>query len=226
MTVDLTSLYNLACDACGARARISTPTEQSREAEACNLWFPAIRDQVLASARWPEATKMQRLAQLGLNDSDDVWIEGEPKPGYAYIYAIPADCLRPQYVTDYSQFDIQHFNDESRGLHTNLLAPILVYTFRQEIISLWSAELKMAVMYGLAANICTPLTGKPSRSRQLLQMANTNIIAARETAANTTNEIQESVPDWITARGYSGAPVATRYYYPFGSLLSGVGSVG
>lgn len=224
MTVDITTLYNLALDAVGARSRISQPTEGSRESETCELWFPAIRDQVLASARWPEATKMQRLAQLGLQD-DDAWLAGEPKPGYAYVYAIPADCLRPQYVTDYTPFDIQHFDDENRGLHTNTLAPILVYTFRQEIISLWSAELKMAVVYGLAANICVPLTGKPSRAKQLLQQANVNIIAARETAANMNNEQFEHMPDWIAARGYSGSTPLTQFTYPFGSLLSAINSV-
>lgn len=224
MTVDLTGIYNLALDAFGARGRISSPLETSREAEACNLWFPSIRDQVLASARWPEATKMRRLGQLSSQD-DDSWTPGEPKPGYTYVYGIPSDCVRPQYVTDYSQFDIQHYDDENIGLHTNTLAPILVFTFRQEIISLWSSELKMAVVFALSANVCMSLTGKTSRVKQLFQLANNNILSARETAANTNNEVIESVPEWISGRGYSGAITQTRFYYPLGSLFQAVPNV-
>jgi hypothetical protein len=33
-------------------------------------------------------------------------------------------------------------------------------------------------------------------------------------------EVLDSVPDWITARGYTDASSKTRYFYPYGSLLS------
>lgn len=225
MTVDLTGIYNLALDALGARAKVSSPNENSREAEVCNLWFPAIRDQVLAAARWPEATKMKRLAQLSLQE-DDEWLAGEARPGYTYAYALPADCLRPQYVFDYSAFEIQHYDEESRALFTNLLAPILVYTFRNELISLWSSELKMAVVFGLSANICMTLTGKPSRTKMLLQQANANILAARESAANTNHEFMQATPDWISARGFTDPSQNTQYFYPYGSLLASTIGVG
>jgi hypothetical protein len=74
VAMDIVELYNLALDTVGARATISLPTEQSREAEVCNLWFPNIRDQVLASAAWPEATKMARLAQLATQEGD-TWLD-------------------------------------------------------------------------------------------------------------------------------------------------------
>lgn len=219
MATDVVVLYNLALDAIGARNKISLPSEQSREAEACNLWFPNIRDQVLASAPWPEATKMTRLARLS-DHEDETWIEGRPRPDLFYAFALPSDCLRPQYLAGYGSFTVQSYGTEQRAIMTNGESPILLYTFRQTKVSMWSPELQMAIMYGLAASICVPLTGKTSRAKVLIEQANARIISARETAANTNNERFESMPDWIAARGYSGSISSDRYFYPFGSLLT------
>lgn len=223
MATDVVALYNLALDSIGARATIALPTEESREAEACRLWFPNIRDQVLASAAWPEATKMERLATLKTQDADEdgVWASLDPRPDLTYSYACPSDMLRPQCLTDFSRFAVQSYGDENKALMTNATSPILIYTFRHTKVSQWSSELQMAIMYGLAASICTSLTGKPSRAKDLFEKANNRIIAARESAANMNDEQFESLPEWITARGYSGGTSTLRYVYPFGSLLSG-----
>ncbi len=222
MASDVVVLYNLALDTIGARAKISLPTEQSREAEACNLWYPNIRDQVLASAAWPEATKMARLSLLVTQDTDEdgIWASGDPRPDLLNSYALPSDMLRPQYVAGYGSFSIQSYGTEQRALMTSGENPVLVYTFRQTKVSMWSPELQMAIMYGLAASICISLTGKTSRAKSLMDLANAKIIAARESAANMGAERFESLPDWITARGFSGGSPPTRYIYPFASLLS------
>jgi hypothetical protein len=219
VATDAVALYNLALDAIGARGKISLPTEQSREAEACNLWFPNIRDQVLASAPWPEATKMERLALVSTQD-DDTWAQGEPRPDLTYAYSFPSDCLRPQYLSDFSQFAVQSYGAENKAIMTSKQSPVLVYTFRQNLIQLWGQELQMAIMYGVAASICISLTGKTSRAKILMQQANDIIIAARETAANTNNERLDSLPDWIVGRGYADVSSQTRYFYPFGGLLT------
>lgn len=219
MATDLVVLYNLALDVVGARNKLSLPTEQSREAEVCNLWFPNIRDQVLASAAWPEATKMQRLSLFATQDSD-LWSPGAPRPDLLNAYGIPTDCLRPQYLSDFSRFAVQSYGAENKALMTDANSPILIYTFRQELVQLWSQELQMAIMYGLAASICTTLTGKTSRTKTLLDQANSQIIAARESAANVNDERLESLPDWIAARGYVNTTTAQRFFYPFGALLT------
>lgn len=219
--MDQTTLYNLALDTVGARATISLPSEASRGAEVCNRWFPNIRDQVLASAPWPEATKMERLALLSTHDNtDNKWLQGDPRPDLLYAFSLPTDCLRPQYLSDYTRFAIQAYGAENRALMTNAETPILAYTFRQTLISMWGQELQMAIMLGLAASICKPLTGKTSRAKEILSQANQLIISARETAANTNDERLESLPEWITARGFTDASVKSRYVYPFGSLLT------
>jgi hypothetical protein len=211
-------LFNLALDSVGARNTIAHPNEDSREAEACRLWYPNVRDQVLASAFWPEATKMARLAELGV--AAEEWVSGNPRPGLAFSYAMPADLLRPQYFSDYSHFAVQSFDSENRAIMSNASSPVLVYTYRQTLVQMMSPGLQMGIMYGLAANICISLTGKTSRAKLMIEQANAQIMAAREQAANTNNEVNESIPDWIAARGYSGSGGQTRYFYPYGSLLT------
>jgi hypothetical protein len=162
---------------------------------------------------------MERLALLSTQD-DDTWLQGEPRPDLLNAYALPSDCLRPQYISDFSKFTIQSYAPEQRSLMTNKESPILVYTFRHTLVPLWSSELQQAIMYGLAASICTSLTGKTSRSKILMQSANDRILAARETAANTSDEKLDSLPDWIAARGYTDVAPRTAYFYPFGALLT------
>lgn len=214
-------VYNLALNAVGARSNISSPSEDSREAEVARLWFSPVRDQILSAAAWPEATEIRYLAQLAEADADGdgVWAADDPRPGYTHVYSLPSDLLRPQYLTGFGRFLITSYSSNRRALHTSEPSAALVYTKRLENISQWNPELQMAVVYGLAANICMPLTGKPSRSKMLLEQANNLVLQARMTAANTSAEMHESIPDWIAARGYSNTQ-GQRFFYPYGSLLS------
>lgn len=219
MAADVTGIFNRALDAIGARSNISLPSEQSREAECCRLWYDALRDQIFAAAPWPDATKLRGLSVLASQD-DDEWALGEPRTGYAYSYAVPADMLRPQYLFSGERFQLATLSDNQRVLMTNDAGSTLQYTYRNEVVSLWSPELQMAVTYALAANICQPLTGKTARTKMLIDQANSLILAARITAANTDNEMLDSLPDWISARGYADTSSRSRYTFPFGSMLT------
>jgi hypothetical protein len=210
-------IFNLALNAVGARDNISSPSESSREAEVCSLWYEPVRDLVLAAAPWPEATEFAYLAQVG--EVDDEWTVGDPRPGYSYVYGAPVDMLHPRYLTDFSSFLMTAYSDNRKAIHTNTYQAIMAYTKRLEVISVWGPELQMSIVMGLAAFICTPLTGKPSRAKALETRANGIILSARENSANMSNESYEHIPDWITARGYNST-ATTRYIYPQGSLLS------
>lgn len=216
------AVYNLALNAVGARSNISSPSENSREAEVCALWFSPVRDQILAATRWPEATEVRYLALLTEADADDdgTWAYDDPRPGYSYVYSAPSDMLHPLYMTDWGRFALTAYSSNRKAIHTNTPQAILAYTKRLEAIAQWGPELQMAIVYGLAAHICMPLTGKPSRAKMLATNANNILISARENAANMSDEVHESLPDWITARGFSDASTKSRYFYPYGSLLS------
>ena len=61
---DEVGVYNLALNAIGERSNVSSPTENSRRAEVCRLWYESVRNHILGAAPWPEATSMDYLALL------------------------------------------------------------------------------------------------------------------------------------------------------------------
>jgi len=210
-------VYNMALNAIGARNNVSSPSEQSREAEVCRLWYSSVRDQVLAAASWPEATKFARLA---VSTTQEIpWSAGAPRPGYAYTYGLPTDNLHPQYLTTYEQFIIARGDYNTTLLHTNTPNAILAYTYRNEVVSSWSAQLQMAIVYGLAAYICMPLSAKTQRTSAMLNQANKLILEARESSANWNDEVLDVLPEWIQGRGYN-QQTFPRFVYPFGGLLA------
>lgn len=220
MINDEVTIYNLALNAVGARSNISIPTERSREAETCRLWFGPVRDLVLRAAPWPSAKGLSRLALAMERDQDVAWTDVDPEPGYAYAFRAPSDMLAPRYLSTYSRFSLGTYPDGTMVISCNEPAPILIYTKRQENIALWDVSLQMAIVYGLAGYITMPLTGKSARAGQNIKQANDLIWQARENAANTNDETFESIPEWIAARGYSGISPATRFIFPQGDLLS------
>lgn len=217
MVTDEVGLYNLALNATGARSNLSSVNDRDRGAEVCRLWYPIIRDQVLQAAPWPSCKAFKRLAVLQ-NRSDDPWVEGDPEPGYAIAYSTPSDMIQPRYLSDFSKFTMSSYPGNKRAINSNTSAAVLVYTSRNYNIANWESQLQMAIAYGLAANICMPLSGKPQRASLLIGQANDLITTAKVAAANSESTSYETLPDWIAARGYNN-PSDTRYYFPTGSLL-------
>lgn len=221
---NLVDVYNLALTAIGGRGKISSPTEESREREMLDLWYPRARDQVLAAAPWPSAKAHQRLALI-IERENTTWLSTDPDPGYRYAYAVPNDMLRPRYLTDFSRFTLSTMTDNTAAIMTNTEQAILVYSKRQENIDNFDPELLMAIAYATAAYIARPLTGKRDMASDAQGQANSLITQARLSAANAEETEHESIPEWITARGYGNVAPATRFFYPFGRLISveGVG---
>lgn len=219
MAADEVSVYNMALNAIGTRDNVSSPSEGSREAEVCRLWFGPVRDQVLRAAPWSCAKAHERLALLAERADSLAWTNGDPDPGYRFAYAAPSDMLNPRYLSDFSRFAMSTYNDQL-AIMTNTENPILCYTKSQLLIPLWDISLLMAISNALGSYICMPLTGKPARAKKVQDDANGLIMAARMQSANDDNETFETMPDWITARGYSGSAPDTRFYFPDGPMIS------
>lgn len=217
--MDLVDLYNRALNAVGTRSRVSSPTESSREAETCALWYEGVRDQILRAARWPATRATSRLALLAERDDTLAWETGDPEPGFLYAYALPSDFLYPRHLTTFNRF-VMGSNGSQRVLYTQDEDALLIYTKREENISLWDPEMQMAVVYALAAHISMPLHGKAGRAKFAMEQANELILQARLSAANEDVNQYDSVPDWISMRGYSGSAPSQRYLYPYGPMIS------
>lgn len=241
MINDVVSVFNLALNAIGARSNVGSPDEASREAEVCRLWYTVVRDMILSAAPWPEATAAVNLALKASATSDAsvnyIWQPGgfyttditaiggtwdgvSPLPGFLYKYATPSDMINPQYLTTFDRFRLTNDANDQVVLQCNTENATLVYTKQLTTVSSFSSTFQMALVYGLAGNICSPLTGKRSLTRDLIQQANGHIISAREDAANNSNEIFQGIPDWLIARGFYDAQSNTKFVYPLGQLLA------
>lgn len=225
MITDEVSIYNLALNAVGTRSNVALPTEKSREAEVCRLWFGPVRDRVLRAAPWGCTRAWSRLALLKERDSDESWVSTDPEPGYLFAYGVPSDMLAPRFLAGYQRFSLSSYPGNKLAIMTNVEDALLTYTKRQEVIGLWDTALQMAVVYALAAHIAMPLTGKSQRAKNAMEQANEFIFTAREENANNDMSRVNSTPSWIVARGFSGVSEDTRYFYPFGDLFS-AGEIG
>lgn len=219
-------IYNMALSSVGTKQLVSLPEEASREAELCNLWYDRIVQQILRAAFWPCGRAVARLALQKERDLSTIWQPGDPEPGWQYTYSTPSDMIAPRYLTTFQRFALANATDNSKVIYTNVEQALLIYTKDQPQINSWDPDFLMAVVHGLAAVIALPLHGKPDRAKLAQDKANQLVVQARVDAANSDMESFQTVPDWISARGYAGAAPNTRFIYEYGPLISVTDGVG
>ena len=225
MAKDLVNIYNLALSTVGTRAKVSSPTEQSKEVETCNIWYEVSRDVVFRAAYWPSTRSHRRLAVLKerTNLSDD-WTVDDPSPDWTFAYGAPSDMIAPRYLTTFGRFVLEWWRPTTgpavMAIMTDQEEAILQYSFRQDNMEQWDDSLYLAVVYSLAMNIAMPLTGKLSRVKAARDAGNLIIGEARANVANAEENRLDVVPDWISARGYGEQAPRTKYYWPFGPALA------
>ena len=187
-------------------------TDQSEEAEACNVFYEDNRDSLLKRFNWPFATRRAVLAQLA----------NESRGGWAYCFALPADCLKARYIfpdglsqvlytpVQPSQllgiwtnprtprvdqrvpFAIEkQANTESAMLLCDYSTPTLVYTAKTADVAQFSALFTDALAWLLATDLAMALTLRPDRYDLAKKEA---AEALKLCEAESLNEAQEDVP--------------------------------
>lgn len=213
---DLVAIFNRALSACGAEAEIADPDENSREAATCRLWYPFVRDNVLASAPWPSVRKMARLARIATRASNSEWASGAPNPRYRFAYAPPSDLLQPYHLNSYLPFSFDLVGAQ-RAFSMDEETPIMHYNARVEDPSAWEPKLALAITHTLATYLAIPITGRSQRLQENAQLAFGAVEEAQTAAANSQDQREENLPDWFQVRGYDNFS-QQRFYYPMQSL--------
>lgn len=215
-TVD--DLFALAVSACHGDSTPEGLISSSRAYTLCERWYDIVRKTILRAAYWPSVTSTGYLAVLAEASATREWAEGDPTPPWRYVYGLPSNYIRARYLTTYAKFEMTSFSG-APALQCDEQKAILVYTRDEENITLWEEDLKMAVIYGLASHIGAELTG----SRYIIErnIANTDqlIGVARANFMNENSMTLETVPPWISERGFINAP-KPRFYYPEGAMLA------
>ncbi len=105
MSTSDTAICNRALASIGTRSSIASLTEQSNEAEQCNLIYTATRDEVLQMAFWNFAAKTDYLALLKSapgtpsNPTGSIaWSTAFPSPPWLYEYGYPSDCIQVRFL--------------------------------------------------------------------------------------------------------------------------------
>lgn len=212
-------VFNIAMYHVGTREDIADVNEESREAEVCRLLYPRVTDQVFQAAYWTATKAYSRLALLVERDDTAAWVSTDPEPGFRYAYAAPADYIYPRFLTTYERFT-PGIHGSAQAIFANTEDAILHYTRRQDNVALWDPQLFTAMTWALAAYAGMALHGKAQRAQFAAQQANNTIIEARVSNANSEDNQIETMPEWITARGYAGSTPNARYIYPYGPLIN------
>lgn len=99
--MDSVTICNMALGAIGSSNLIATLSEQSAEAQACNLHYEQTLRELLRLHNWPFARANEALAVLfarrGTPENPD-GATTEPEWPWSYAYSLPSDCLKPRYI--------------------------------------------------------------------------------------------------------------------------------
>jgi hypothetical protein len=137
--------------------RITALNEASTQARACNVWYPLIRDKLLASHPWNFA--MTRA---------DISAQVSPAPpfGWSCAYNLPADCLRVWEFWGYTGTWIV----EDGQLKTDAEEEIYIrYIKKVEATGKFSPAFVMCLVSLLGANLAAKLAGNSTRKMELLE---------------------------------------------------------
>lgn len=210
-------IWNMALGACGSSQTISSPTENSPQANTCRRWYGEVRRFVNKQAPWGCALTWSRLAVLTERDFSQEWTVTDPGPGWRYAYSLPTGFLNAFYLQDFSKFELA-LHGGVPALMANSEKAILRYVVEQETVSYWDNGFTNAVVSLLAFRISPAVNAKLGQRDRLRDEAFEFINLARETAANSEELRYDALPEAIQARGYSGSATTERYFNTFADL--------
>lgn len=224
------NLYNMALAAVGMDYSLSTVSDTNIGAETCQLFYENVRQTVLRAAHWNVAKQYARLVEVTERDQAADWVTTDPAPGWAYSYDVPSGMLAARYLTSFGRFMMHYDTGNSKmvinaneGSDTASETPILCFTVDVTDVTRFDPDLYQAIIYGLAGAITMPLTGKITRARETIALANEIIMQARANSANEMHQMFEAESRVLQERGYT-FPVTQPYVYPYGQLLTATGA--
>ncbi len=219
---DLRSLFNQALSAVGSAPVVADPEATTKATEVLQLWYPIARRAVFTAAHWPCLRAHARLALAAQRDTALDWQPTDPSPDFAYAFALPNDMLLPQYMADFTRFELGRIGTQ-KVINSNNLTPILCYTMDDETPSRWDPDLYLCVVWSLAACINMSKNGKMALTQKLEQQVLDMIRDAATNAANSDDTYYDSVPSFWAGTDFRVPGHQTKFIYPTTSFrISGL----
>jgi hypothetical protein len=183
----IVAICNAALIRIGA-ATITSLTDDSREARACNVRFADVRDEVLRAHPWNFALKRVALAELAET----------PAFGFAKAFQLPTDCLR---VLELDTSDLgAEFRIENGKLLTDESAVKILYIARIEDPNLYDPLFSNALSYRLAAELAYPIANSTALTDTMFQLYQRALAQAKTADAQESSLDRIEATEWETAR--------------------------
>jgi hypothetical protein len=182
-------IANLALLRIGQRS-IQSIDEQSNEAVYCRKLYDRTRRTVLRSHPWRFALKLQTLAQ-----------EVTTPPGYTYSYALPSDLLYVVEVVSASSGyqAMAKFERNGQSLWADEPSAQLRYVKNVEDPNEFDDLFVDAFGWRMAAELATPVAGKPELMADMMRMFQITLNQARAASGGEarkklviSNELKDS----------------------------------
>lgn len=212
MTVTVVDIYNDALSNMGTRSTVATVGDGTTEEIELSRVYARVRDDVLKAHDWQFARRTVALATQAVAVAPIAW---------AYVYARPADCLRPLYMVvagaPPDRYDgMPEIKYEASGdfddtlpdavdvdvIYTDQTPAYLRYTRRMADPDKWPSEFRSCVGWALAAATALNLTGSATAA-QACARSYLSVLAASTTvnAKEGTTRVSDQTSAWDQARG-------------------------
>lgn len=196
--MSVVDICNSALSMVGARATISSLTEESASAKACRVHYDITRSETQMAIAWPFTRRYITLSLLGAKAGTPENLDGSapvPEGDWVYCYAYPSDCVKPIWIKPSSTGEIEtpfvnlgnvrdaqnnyiyfaegtRFDDTSgnlqRVLYTNKSGATLMYVADIVDPSLFPSDYKEVLIKTLASKIIIGLNGDKNLLQGLL----------------------------------------------------------
>lgn len=204
-------ICNLALSLLGERAEVAaiSPPDGSVESQHCGRFYPMARDELLEMHAWTFAARRIVLAQAPAT-----------RPGWAYAYAMPANCLKPRSVQSIEAADDAESDDYL--VETGDAGSRVIYTNRAEATLLYTASVTDTTRYtplfvgALGRLLAVKLSGVVIKGAAGMQVAQAQerlflveraeAISSDSNVGSNRNAYRDRVPDLIKARGLRVTP--------------------
>lgn len=184
-------ICNSALSKIGVTKAISSLTEGSKTANACNEQYAKLRDDLLRAHLWNFAT-----ARAELQASTTA-----PASEYDFAYQLPSDWIRTVAVHDNDAGEgAVEYRIEGRQILANALRAWLKYVKRVADPNEMPADFREALALMLAAELAAPIANSNTLKTTLAAEFQRKLRKAKSTDA--VEDYPESMPagSWVTAR--------------------------
>ena len=177
------------------RDKITSLTENKRDAVVCNTFYTQLRDSVLREHRWSFATERITLAALTTEYE-----------GWDYAYQYPTDCLAVQRLynaysdTDILEYEVASNAGTSRAILCDVDDAVIIYTAKITVENAFDPMFIEALIWRLAAELALALRSDTNLYGAMLQRYALAISQAKSVDANERHREPNQESSFLSSR--------------------------